>query len=57
MIRLTLFAAAAYVSCRLAKAIIAENTERLLLPAPPLGDRSSKNKSLALDLERSAQNG
>lgn len=57
MIRLALLAAAAYAACRMTKAIIDENTERLLLPAPSLGNRPSKDGSLARDLKRSARNG
>jgi len=52
MVRLALLATAAYAACRMTKAIIAENTERLLLPAPSIGNRPPKDASLASDPNR-----
>ncbi len=50
MIRLALLAAATYAACRMTKAIIDENRERLLLPAPLVRKRSNGPR-------RSARNG
>lgn len=57
MIRLALLAVATYAACRMTKAIIEENRERLLLPAPSVGNRSPKDVSVDSTLKRSARNG
>jgi hypothetical protein len=57
MIRLALFAVATYAACRMTKAIIDENRERFLLPAPSVSNRSPKDVSVASTLKPSARNG
>jgi hypothetical protein len=57
MIRLALLAVATYAACRVTKAIVDENRERLLLPAPSASNRPPDNASLASSLKRSSRHG
>lgn len=57
MIHLVLVAAGAYAACRMTKAIIDENRERLLLPALSVGNRPPNMLPIAIGLRRSAGNG